>query len=804
MAVDREKVVNAMESAYDAGLSVIPCKPVWDKKKNVFSGKIPLVGKWSQYCEEAVDDDQFNTWMKIPSISGFAYVTGTASNIACIDIDTEDPEMIERILAVLDHTPCKIIGNPKRGGKLLYRLYDSIETYTPPIKLKDKVKDGMGNTVVDIFMGNAYIVAPPSLHSCGPNKENTITYEWDTVSVEEFGVEHLPLIDRHAVEKISLVVRGHTKTQVAQCLPKGAVSEGKPVKGRWEAITALTGVMVKKEFAFTDIVNALLDHDLENYPDDSFFLDKTKIGKATKSRELNALFFVTDFLMNINNGRNEVEIELPQLPVDQAPIRAEEKGFAPFKYIENEYKIPKFDTSLIPNDAVRKLITEASEANSVPEQSVFFYFLSVYSSLLGNKVVIQPYHLNREFLQTSNLYVGLVAKSGDRKSEITSIAKKPLMTVERELKSAMKDHMAKAVVVNDDIDIVIKEKLKQRKEEIVNNGIGSAFSEQLMDEIHQLEQKKVEHRTVSLYEQTNTPEKFFEIVEENNEGIFIEFNEWASAHARLYGRDGESLRQFIMDGWDGNKPFSYKTKHNGENIIDELNLSVGFSCQEDVMDQIIADLGKIKKENDGLMQRFILMAPSSRDKKVKDISFVVNEDINNIFRNTKGIRKEDSRMLLDRGAYNLWAEYQGKIGAKVAKERSKPMISFMNKYVGLIIRVACLVEHLSNGGKKPEIITEKSMETAEKLMDYAEHNLRFLFLNQQYKNARKIVSQIQMSIIEDGTLVSSLTRKHSDVFTKDTDEARIRLEIMVRHGYMKMEHTGKAWVIRIHPRAYES
>ena len=231
------------------------------------------------------------------------------------------------------------------------------------------------------------------------------------------------------------------------------------------------------------------------------------------------------------------------------------------------------------------------------------------------------------------MYVGLIAKSGERKTETTKMARKPLITLEKEELNMTKQRALEIEKNNEKLSIVIKKKEKELEKEIFENGIDSEFGKQLEEEIEAHKSQLETPRSVSLYEQYNTAERLYEIAEQNPTGLFIEFNEWGAMYDQLNRQESKNLRRFIMDGWDGNNPFKYGTKHNNSVYIEKLCLSVGFSVQEDVMASIVWRLLNIGRENDGLMQRFLLVPSDNQTRPIVDADVMIDQGVINMFKN---------------------------------------------------------------------------------------------------------------------------------------------------------------------------
>lgn len=783
------------------GIATIPCGKFLDEKTNSYTGKRPLIKEWEKFSFELPDEETINSWGKnAKNIWGVAIVTGPASNICCVDVDTEDPELQQRILAQLPYTPVVVLGKPGRLGKFIYRIAEykeEIPENYSMTKLKILDPNKKSSSAVDFFFSKSYICIPPSLHSCDGNNANAIFYKWEKEPLTDIVLANLPVLEPVIIERVRMAVDGMTNNAIKDVLP-GEV-ETDEISGRWQQIVHLASKLIADRTPFEAAVDTLLRFDLQNFPNNQYFLDKTK-GAKTKNNRLNAYKFYADMLASVNSKKKlEKEFELPSIPIGVTYESETWPDIIPFK--KRAVSMP-FNPEWIP-ESMRDTITLASVATSVDPAMIFFYTLGAFSSCLGNKLIIQPYHMNKEYTEVPNLYVGLVAKSGDRKSEITKIAKKPLMAIQKEIKEKNKEIEQKARVYNENIEIRIDKIRNDIKKEIGENGIDSLLTTTLREEIAQMEAKKITTRNISLYEQENTLEAYYQIVEENSNGIFIEFNEWGTMHTYLSSGEGQRMRRFLLDAWDGQRPFSYKTKHNGNNTIDRLNLSVGFCSQEDVISHIFWRIFNIKKDNDGLLQRFMLVISDGIYRPTKDVAFYFPEEVIQIFRNAYEMPASKERALLDMDAYDYWMDFTEKNRQERIKMSNPVIESFYSKYDGMIVRIAANLAVIENNGKRIQDVKLHHIKTAHHLIEYLRASLLAIKSLSDYNSSIEISKLIETSVIQDGATTRELYRAHPNLFGS-ADMVIERLKPLHEHNYIRIERDKKSDYIKINPKVREN
>lgn len=146
------------------GFSIIP----------VGKDKKPLI-KWEGYQNKRAAEEEIRAWFKKWPDANIGIVTGTISNLAVIDIDTDEGKhAIQEYLPEDLQTP--ICNTPSDGNHLYFRCPDD--------KLSNNARVVPG---CDLRANGGYVVAPPSINGNGK------TYRWiKGLSIEEVTPAALP------------------------------------------------------------------------------------------------------------------------------------------------------------------------------------------------------------------------------------------------------------------------------------------------------------------------------------------------------------------------------------------------------------------------------------------------------------------------------------------------------------------------------------------------------------------------------------------------------------------------------------
>jgi hypothetical protein len=179
-------------------LSLIPVRP---------GQKKPLEFGWTQFCNRLPTAAEAAAWDR--GSYGFGIALGPASKLLAVDIDTDDPNVLNA---------CKISPVRKRGKKGETRFFQ----FCPEIP-STKIAG-----CIDILSKGRHTVLPPSIHP-----DTGQPYVWLTSNtLENFQVSNLPEFRPHDLEAISKKLEPRLETTRNfqesnwQSIPSGAIGEG--------------------------------------------------------------------------------------------------------------------------------------------------------------------------------------------------------------------------------------------------------------------------------------------------------------------------------------------------------------------------------------------------------------------------------------------------------------------------------------------------------------------------------------------------------------------------------------------------
>lgn len=141
-------------------------------------GKNPIATGWTKYCYEKPSQEQAEEWDSKKEQYNIGIACGPASNIICVDIDTDDPAF----MALCPPSPVR-----RRGKKGEARFFK----YNPNIKSQSFPN-------LDILSDGRQVLVPPSVHP-----ETKQPYVWLTQdTLENMSADDLPELEASFLSKI--------------------------------------------------------------------------------------------------------------------------------------------------------------------------------------------------------------------------------------------------------------------------------------------------------------------------------------------------------------------------------------------------------------------------------------------------------------------------------------------------------------------------------------------------------------------------------------------------------------------------
>lgn len=707
--------------------------------------KVPLLIEWNKKTSEEIADE-IETLP--PNTTGLGILLGQKYNrrLACIDVDTNDAEICERLIA---NFPLHVRCYGAKGFKAFF-LTDGEQT-----KSQYKFNCPANSGFVEVFYENRQLVVPPSLHS------DDLYYTWDddACTLLTVGYDDLPIIPFAQIETIPTLINSPTVSVANKNLPASLqYSSDDVADGRYGVMIAHLGRLFKKynnRPKFSAILTEMLDFDSIHCPKNSFFLyeyNKKRAEIKTNDRSINASAWIASVARTFlqNSGATFAE--------ESEAIPTESISFNPFVPLEKrieEEDHKEFDNNLIP-PVWRSMILEMSEATSVRPYPIFMAFLAALGAACQSKTKIQPIVRDR-FHQYPNLAVCLVANSGSKKSDILTLANEENRVINEEIKGANK---GKKVEEEQRIQARIEGLYRKTKELSSKNEMDEAkvCQKEIAELQDQLTKLDLAH-TEWMVEMSSIQKLILDGANNQNNGLYLELDEFKQIQAIIRKKGNEEARSFFMKGVDGNKGYSYSTLARGKDVIKSLKVSILTSIQPDVLNYHLQDLHNPKSvENDGFWQRFLFISFGDPVfKRSKSIDFSKYSNQYYVFR--KAFFGKKGIIHLDPKAIDFYMDIRDDIRMRANPYDGSPAGSFLYKHEGLLCRFAYLYEFLSMEGKEyPRMISKESVDKANKLLLYIGQDLKNIFKVSQdalkYSDLERLIELIRNQVCKSGETIN--------------------------------------------------
>lgn len=129
---------------WGAGIPVIPLQKY---------AKAPVTNGWTRFATEEIPDSLKAEWLLSYPEGNVGLPLGQNSGLVAIDVDTDDPNVISLLRAILPPSPWERRG--KKGFVWLYR-WQGHKTA--------RVRTAEGKSLLEILSGGTQVVLPPSIH----------------------------------------------------------------------------------------------------------------------------------------------------------------------------------------------------------------------------------------------------------------------------------------------------------------------------------------------------------------------------------------------------------------------------------------------------------------------------------------------------------------------------------------------------------------------------------------------------------------------------------------------------------------
>lgn len=260
--IPKQSIFARVAPAYfERGIPVIPLRP---------RSKRPFMDDWSKY-QHGLDAEEFNNWLNLPQDNNIGLVLGEKSGICCVDIDTDDPMLLDNISKLLPASPWVRVG--KKGCVLAFKFNPRLTTFH--VNIVDEDNPSKPKPILDFLTSGTQIVLPPSIH---PETKKPYASNVELLDV----IDELPELPddlfhilREAVEASGFELFSRKSSrQYSQFLTAGQRDTELTSKAGLLAYDVISGnLSLRKAFYILDGID---QHYMEKVEGDSIDIDKHK------------------------------------------------------------------------------------------------------------------------------------------------------------------------------------------------------------------------------------------------------------------------------------------------------------------------------------------------------------------------------------------------------------------------------------------------------------------------------------------------------------------------------------------------
>lgn len=417
--------------------------------------------------------------------------------------------------------------------------------------------------------------------------------------------------------------------------------------------------------------------------------------------------------------------------------------------------VEPFSEDLLP-ESFRPLVADVTQRMQVPMDYAAVVMVLCLAGTVNRRATIQPKAHDTTWVIVPNLWGGIIAPPGFKKSPVIHAATRPLDQIQAEWRRQYEDALEEFGRDNEEYELkrsAWRDKYKAAAK------AGKAGPDRP-------EEKPEEPKLQRLIVNDATFEALHQTMNENPAGLLVILDELTGWWSQLdrHGREGE--RAFYLQAWNGDTGHTIDRIGRGTIHVEACCVSMLGGIQPGRLRSYLVDALADGPSNDGLIQRFqVLVWPDT----TKESDYVdrapdsaAEQLVARIFRKLLKMNPEDPSLFrFESDAQELFNEWYRELEAKIRGDELHPaLISHLAKYRSLMPSLALLfelAERAANGfagfvgsfAGKPSNIHEVSLRHAQQAAawcDYLESHARRVYsciVTPQIRAAHELAHKIK-------------------------------------------------------------
>ena len=372
-----------------------------------------------------------------------------------------------------------------------------------------------------------------------------------------------------------------------------------------------------------------------------------------------------------------------QFPLEESPA----VYWPPSDAMEDQLPpVPAFDTQLLP-ESLRAMVEDVADRMQVPIDFPAVTAMVALAGAVNRRALIQPKRADHGWLVVPNLWGGIVASPGQKKSPTISTITAPL----RKIEAAWREEHQLATAAYS---------LQAEKAELVTSAWRESYKRATKKNSDPPEKPEIDLQlpiSKRLLTSDGTFEALHALLSDNPAGLFVLRDELTGWLASLERSGHEEQRAFYLESWNGDSSFTVDRIGRGTVHVEHCCISLFGGIQPSRLRSYLAEALADGPSNDGLIQRFQLLvwpdpqttwsyrdrAPSATAKAQADAVYcrlaAMDEENPTIFK-------------FSNAAQDLFVQWLTELETTLASDSLNPvMVAHLAKYRSLMHSLALLL-----------------------------------------------------------------------------------------------------------------
>lgn len=347
--------------------------------------------------------------------------------------------------------------------------------------------------------------------------------------------------------------------------------------------------------------------------------------------------------------------------------------------------VAPFDPRFLP-EVFRPWVRDIAERMQVPMDMPASAMVVALAGAVSRRATVQPKRYDTGWVVTPNLWGGVVAPPGYKKSPVIEAAIAPLASIDRDWATAYSAELAEYQESADAHELKLQAH-RELSKSAIKRGSEAPPKPEPIGTPPTLKRILVHDATVEALHRT---------MAENPSGLLMVCDELTGWLARLDTPGQENSRAFHLTAWNGNSPYTTDRIGRGKVHAEAVCLSIVGGIQPARLRGYLSDAVTDGPGNDGLLQRFQVLVWPDLDPQYRHVDRAPNREaeqrVVEVFTSLVN-RLEVGRppYRFDHAAQELFDEWSNELETKVRGDDLHPaLVGHLAKYRSLMPALSLL------------------------------------------------------------------------------------------------------------------